>query len=146
MIPSYYRFPSFSVAEMVSITEIPEDTFRTWIARNVTEFTGRKEGHRLWFTGVEAFFFSLVRDLVNYGVGVRIAMYIAAQHTRSAEVSPPLKDECLVVQVEGSKATFLSMSRCEISDVARASVYIPLYDLWQRIMTRSAEAFVKEAN
>src|SRR4051812_17602505 len=114
LLPLFYRQPSFSVAELAEIAEVSEDTLRTWLARNVTDYTGHKSGHRLWFRARDAYFVALLRDLVGYGVGVRTAMHSAARLADDAQDFAPIVDECLVVWGEGSNKDFRLISLGEM--------------------------------
>ncbi|MBB6299419.1 hypothetical protein [Rhizobium leucaenae] len=133
------------MSETADIAEVTEDTFRTWLARNVSEYVGRKDGHRLWFSAHEAYYFALVRDLTAYGVSVRIAMFNASRLADEAIDFSPIRDEVLVVRRDGEKTEFRLLSRCEMAEVDRASLFMPLAKIWQRVIDRAAIHYACEA-
>ncbi|WP_028748016.1 hypothetical protein [Rhizobium mesoamericanum] len=146
MIPAFYRQACFAVSETAGIAEVSEDTLRTWMARNVTDYTGqRKDGRRLWFSAHDAYFFALLRDISAYGVSIRVAMYNAARLADDAIDIPPICDEVLVVRTEGDVSGFQLISRTEMVEVDKASLYIPLRQVWQRVMERAAATYASEA-
>ena len=145
MTPAFYRQRCFSVSETADIAELTEDTLRTWLARNTSEFCGDKRGHRLWFSAHDAYFFTLLRDMVGFGVSVKIAMYNAARLADDGEAGGPLIDEVLVIRRDGDTTRFRLMSRHEMAEVEQASLFIPLRQSWQRVIERAAVHFTSEA-
>ncbi|MBY2913774.1 hypothetical protein HF206_06505 [Rhizobium leguminosarum] len=137
---------AFSVSDVSEIIEVSEDALRGWLARNVTSYSGQKAGHRLWFTGRDIYFFSILRDLAAFGVSIRIAMYTAERLVDEAGERGPLRDEVLVVRLDDDKTSFVRISRYEIGEVEDACLYLPLASIWSRIMERASAKYATEAN
>jgi hypothetical protein len=76
-LPAFWVRPSFSVAESAEIIGVSEAALRTWLARSTADRTGTKTEGRLWLSGADCFFYALVRNLTDIGVGVRVAMQAA---------------------------------------------------------------------
>lgn len=142
----FHLAASFSVAEAAEIANVPEDTFRTWHARNPTKYLGVKQGHRVWFSALDIFFYSIVRDLTAYGVGVRVAMYNAARFADEiGESDGPIRDEILLVRTDAGKTTLQLCTHSAAFSITQSSLYVPLRPIWDDIIKQAREAFAKAA-
>lgn len=143
-LPSYWRQAAFSVVESATILGVPEDTLRTWMARcPFNDFMGAKTNNRIFFSGSDLFFWSVVRDLSAYGVGLRVAMHSVQAIANSAAYALP-NVELLVV-----RKTAPDVWNFEIIDdpdfTSSSALVIPLRALAIGIIGRGAVVHAEEA-
>ncbi|SCB41719.1 hypothetical protein [Rhizobium multihospitium] len=143
-LPIFWRRADFSVAETADIVDVPEDTLRGWLARNlVPEFTGVKSGSRLWFSAHDALYFAILRELTAYGVSVRPAMREAgsiANNTADGE----LDHEYMIVRTNGAATDFEMTDAVVIDD--KPGAVIPLRGVLERVLDRAAAVHATEAS
>lgn len=85
MLDFNWRIHSLSVAEVADLIGVSEHALRAWIARNPCDHhTGERRGGRVWLSARDAFHYLLVDELTSFGVGVRVAMFTAADICRQA--------------------------------------------------------------
>lgn len=142
----FHLAASFSVLEAAAIIDVPEDTLRTWHARNPTKYLGEKQGHRVWFSALEIYFYAIVRDLTAFGVPVRTAMYEAARLADDADESNgPLRDEAIVVRTKGGVTNIENVTTGTAGNVKESSLFVPLRALWDGVTTKARDIFAKAA-
>lgn len=137
--PTFWRRPCFGVAETADMIGSTEAALRAWITRcPLDEFAGEKTQGRLWLTGRDGYFYSLVQVMSHFGVPVRTAMYSAAS---IAEYGPPTYDY-LTITVAGGETTFQSS---DSKDVNGAAILLPLRDLYEQHLKICRERHAQEA-
>ena len=114
---------------------MPEANLRAWLARcPIPERLGRKMGPRLWLSASDAFYYLLVRDLTDLGVGVRSAMLMA-------ETLVPADDlpahRYLIITRSGEKTTLASVDEPRLQ-VGRTVAVMPIRDLAKDVLDRAA--------
>ncbi|MEQ1406147.1 hypothetical protein ABK249_14495 [Neorhizobium sp. Rsf11] len=142
-LPSLWRQAAFSVAESADLLRVPEDTLRTWMARcPFNDFMGSKTGGRIFLSGNDLYFWSIVRDLSAFGVGLRIAMLSVQPIANEAAYDLPGGD-LLVVQMK--ERGVWSFERTASPDVTCASsVIIPLHEVAIDLIGRAAAVYAKD--
>lgn len=143
-LPSFWRQAAFSVVEAARIIEVPEDTLRTWMGRcPYNDFMGLKTGGRIFLSGHDLYFWSLIRDLAFFGVGIRVAM-LSVQNIASEAAHRLPNVEKLVIRKLGTDEW-----QFEIVDdpdfVERSALVIPLRSLAISIIGRGAAVYATEA-
>lgn len=143
-MPEFYRRASFSVAETADLVAVSEDTLRTWLARNVSnDFNGAKTGNRLWLSGLDAFYYCILREMIAFGVPVRTAMYSAEPIANAATYAPPV-EEYLLVRVRGGITDIEVCDSPNITD--RPTLVIPLRKMWETLLERAAVINAKDVH
>lgn len=144
-LPSFWRQAAFSVVESARLLAVPEDTLRTWMARvPFNDFMGAKTGGRIFLSAHDLYFWSIVRDMSAYGVGLRVAMHSAQTIADAARYDMP-NDERLVV-----RKTAPDVWHFEIfadPDVSAASaLVIPLRAMAHNLIGSAAVVYAGEDN
>lgn len=143
-LPSFWRQAAFSVAESAEILCVPEDTLRTWMAREPTaQYIGAKTGGRVFLSGNDLYFYALVREFAAYGVPIRTAMHCAdGIASFSTHDLPP--EKYIVVRNRGPISNFEQTNEPVIDD--RPALVIPLRKLATVLIERCTEVYVLEGN
>ncbi len=137
-VPSFWRQPSFSVAETAELVGVSEVTLRTWLTRApLGNFMGTKTANRIFFEGREIFCYLLVRHLSSYGVPIRTAIHAAALH---ATDNLPL-DKWLVVKTADDVTDFQLTE--DIPLTVTPALVIPLRALALDLIERAAAMYAK---
>ena len=142
---SYFRTArAFSFADVAKITGVSVDTLRSWNTRNPTEYLGGKQGYRIFFNALDCYFFSLVRDFINFGVPARTAMHTAARFTDEAHNGGPVDGEILLVRVDGEKTEFQLIQSGDDFDRSRPTLMVFPDDNWRVTMERARAIYATE--
>lgn len=143
-LPLFWRRASYTVAEAAEILCLPQDTLRTWMAREPTgDFLGTKNGGRISLSGNDLFFYGLLSQLTEYGVPVRTAMHTTHSIVKFCTDRLPV-EKFLVVQ---KYATFFNFSLTDDVDIGeRTSLVIPLQTYAARLIDKCAEVYVNEVD
>ena len=141
-LPRFWRRGSFSVVETADLVGVTAETLRTWLARApLPDFLGVKTAGRIWLSGLDAFYYSLVRELTAYGVPVRTAMLAAATHANDCDDRLP-REEYLVVRIDGDSINFrLTNIR---PDDDRPALVLPIRAIAAQLIDRAAAVYVEE--
>lgn len=141
-LPSFWRRAAFSVAEAAHILLVPEDTLRTWMAREPSgEYIGARERGRVFLSGNDLFFYALVREFTAYGVAVRIAMFTAAGIASfSVDALPP--EKYIVIRRRVGVSDFERTNDPDLD--ARPVCVIPLHKLAEVLIERAEATYFKE--
>ena len=138
-LPNFWRRAAFTVAETAQLIGVSEDSLRAWLARNVSnDFNGRKTGSRLYLSGVDAFYFLLVRHLAAFGVPIRSAMFTAERIGVSVDDAMPYSD-FLLVRVDGQVANFEHTN--EPAFDGQPTLVLPLTRLMTDLIERAAVVY-----
>ncbi|MCZ7977420.1 hypothetical protein O9X80_23245 [Agrobacterium salinitolerans] len=123
-LPVFWRQATFSVAESAEILSVPEDTLRTWMAREPSgEFLGARTGGRVFLSGNDLYFYSLLRDFSGFGVPIRPAMGAAAGIAEfSGTALPP--EKFIIIRKRIGSTHFEQTDDVDVSD--RPAAVIPL--------------------
>ncbi|MBB4113463.1 hypothetical protein FHT80_002789 [Rhizobium sp. BK226] len=140
-LPSFWRLPSFSVAETADLVGATEVTFRAWLTRAPHgDFLGTKTSGRIHFTGREAFYWYLVAQLSAYGVPIRTALCAAAEHATDSLPG----HEWLIVKTAGDVTNF-ELAEDIPADAAPALI-LPLRALAVSLIERAANVYATEVS
>ncbi|MBX5179926.1 hypothetical protein HJB77_27280 [Rhizobium lentis] len=140
-LPSFWRQPSFSVAETAELVGVSEVTLRTWLTRAPPgDFLGTKTANRIFFSGREVFYYLLVAQLSAYGVPIRTALYAAAKH---ATDNLPL-DQWLIVRTSRDVTDFELAE--DIPATAAPALVLPLRALAIGLIERAAVVYATEGS
>lgn len=133
-LPVWWRQATFSVAESAEILSVPEDTLRTWMAREPSgDYLGARTGGRVYLSGNDLYFYSLLREFSGFGVGIRSAMGAAAGIATYAEtILPP--DKYIIIRKQVGIAQFEQTDDIDVSD--RPAAVIPLLRLAEVLIER----------
>lgn len=138
-LPSFWRQPSFSVAETAALVGVSEVTLRTWLTRAPHgDFLGTKTANRIFFSGREVFYYLLVAHLSDYGVPLRTALYAAAKH---ADGELP-DDRWLIVRTARDVTEFELAE--DIPETAAPALILPLRALASDLIERAAVVYATE--
>lgn len=141
-LPSYWRQAAFSVAESAQILSVPEDTLRTWMAREPSgEYLGTRTGGRVFLSGNDLFFYALVREFTAYGVAVRSAMGAAAGIASFAiDALPP--EKYIIIRRRVGVSEFEQTNAPDLD--LRPAAVIPIRKLAEVLIERAAETYTME--
>jgi hypothetical protein len=141
-LPTFWRRAAFTVAESASLIGVSEDALRAWLARNVSnDFTGRKTGSRLYLSGVDAFYYLLVRHLAAFGVPVRTAMFTAERIAVSCDDAMPWSD-FLLVRVDDQVTNFEHTNDPAFD--GQPTLVLPLTRLMTDLIARAAVVYAAD--
>lgn len=142
-LPSFWRRAAFSVAEAADILAVPEDTLRTWMAREPSgDFLGLRQGGRVFLSGNDIYFYALVREFTTYGVAVRIAMLTAAPIAEfSTHDLPP--EKYIIIRRRVGVSEFEQTSEPDLE--TRPAVVIPLRKLAEVLIDRASGIYTGAA-
>jgi hypothetical protein len=143
MLPSWWRRPAFGVAEAAGILCVPEDTLRTWMAREPTgQYIGARTGGRVYLSGKDIYFYSLVREFTAYGVAVRTSMHVAdGIASFSGDAMPP--DKFIVIRRRSTVSEFEQTDNPDLE--SRPATVIPLRKLAEVMIERAGGVYATEA-
>ncbi|WP_157952806.1 hypothetical protein [Agrobacterium pusense] len=138
-LPVWWRQAAFSVVESADILSVPEDTLRTWMAREPSgDYLGARTGGRVYLSGNDLYFYSLLREFSGFGVGIRSAMGAAAGIATYAEtILPP--DKYIIIRKQVGIAQFEQTDEIDVSD--RPAAVIPLLRLAEVLIDRCASVY-----
>ncbi|MDL2409970.1 hypothetical protein PY650_31010 [Rhizobium calliandrae] len=142
-LPSYWRQAAFSVVESADLLRVPEDTLRTWMARcPFDDFLGTRTAGRIFLSGLDLYFWSLVRDLSAFGVGLRVAMSSVRALAEAATSEMPAA-QMLVIRKRGPGVWDFEMVDDPEFNAASALI-IPLRALAVDLIERAAAVYATE--
>ena len=138
-LPVFWRQAAFSVAESAEILSVPEDTLRTWMAREPSgDYLGARTGGRVFLSGNDLYFYILLRDFSGFGVPVRLAMGAAAGIASCAEDALP-PDKFIIIRKQVGAAQFEQADEVDVSD--RPAAVIPLRRQAEVLIERCAAVY-----
>ena len=142
-LPSFWRQAAFSVAESAEILDVPEDTLRTWMAREPTaQYIGSKTGGRVFLSGQDIYFYALVREFAAYGVPIRTAM-LCADGIASASTHDLPPEKYIIVRNSGAVSNFKQTNDPTVDD--RPALVIPLRVLASTLIERCTATYTRES-
>ena len=143
-LPSFWRQAAFSVVESARLLDVPEDTLRTWMARvPFNDHLGVKNGGRIFLSGHDLFFWSLVRDLSAYGVGLRTAMLSVQAIANAAAHALPNIEMMVVRKTAPDVWGFELVDDPEFT--SSSALVIPLRALAISVIARGGVIYATEA-
>lgn len=143
-LPSFWRQAAFSVVESARIINVPEDTLRTWMARcPYNDFLGAKTGGRIFLSGHDLYFWSLVRDLAAFGVGIRTVMMAVQPIANEAADRLPNIEKLVVRKTAPDVWRFERVDDPEFTESSAA--VIPLRTLAIGVIGRAGVVYATEA-
>lgn len=140
-LPAFWRQPSFSVVETSDLVGVSESTLRAWLTRApLGDFLGTKTANRIFFSGREVFFWSLVAHLSDYGVPIRTSLFAAAQH--ATDDLPD--DRWLIVRTARDVTDFELADEIPVSTAP--ALVLPLRALAVGLIERAAVVYAMEGS